>query len=168
MEINLENIGHLTLGCAECAATLTALIVGSPEYYDEDKASDYVLESFGFILAFLHYSDGINQREAEECIACFVTYVYGGNIERCTQAAKVADFYSRVLYEYKYKNEDHLKYSIILYNLNHPQRWDDFSNRFHLDRLDGFNTMEGIVKLCIFLEECLPSKINPILDTFDK
>ncbi len=162
------NIYLLTSEIVGCAGVLNGLVLGPPKNYAQSAMENHAIESFCFILAFLCYSDGIGLHEAGECIACFIGSVFGNDKNRFYKAAKAIDFYLRVLLKRKDKNIDFFEYSILLYNLKHPQIWTDFGNGIPLGEINLIEEVIERKKLQGFLTDYLPLKINPILKSFDK
>ena len=105
----MNKIKELTEACAECAGSLSGLILGNPQNIPDRAIQHHALESFGFIIAFLCYSGGISLDEAGSCNACFIGLAFGHNKDHFYKSAKSIDFYLRVFIKYKDSREDFLK-----------------------------------------------------------
>lgn len=160
----MMQIKRLTDECVQCAGALNGLIMGPPQNISKSTLHNYAIESFGFIIAFLYYSGGISLDEAGSCNACFIASTFGNNKELFYKTAKTIDFYIRIFLKFKDKHKDFIKYSIIQYNLKHPQVWNDFNNGFPLGELNFFDVTKDSVAIKNFLKNNLPKKINPILE----
>lgn len=164
---SMNKIKELTEACAECAGSLSGLILGNPQNIPDRAIQHHALESFGFIIAFLCYSGGISLDEAGSCNACFIGLAFGHNKDHFYKSAKSIDFYLRVFIKYKDSREDFLKNSIIQYNLKNPQSWNDFNNGFPISELNGLDVLRDCVTIKAFLTDFLPKKINPILESMN-
>lgn len=164
---SMQKIKKLTDVCAECAGSLSGLILGNPQNIPERALQYHALESFGFIIAFLCYSGGIRLDEAGSCNACFIALAFGDNKDYFYKSSKAIDFYLRIFVKFEDSKEDFLKYSIIKYNLKRPQSWNDFNNGFPLGELDFFDVSRDTITIIDFLTNHLPKKINPILESMD-
>lgn len=161
-------IKMLTEGCFGGAGYLIGKLFGHPQNLSETEIRNHALETFAFILAYLCYSDGVSLNEAGNCITCCIALAFKSSKERFNQAVNALDFYIKIFMKYKDNSEIFLKDSILLYNLKHPQTWNDFNNGMPLEELDFFEITEGSIKLKDFLKNYLPDKINPILESMDK
>lgn len=77
--------------------------------------------------------------------------------------ASTVDFYLRILVK-KNSENDFFYWSIIIYNLLHPNIHDDFSTRIPIEEISFFDVTKILIELTRFLAEVLPKKINPILE----
>lgn len=137
--------------------------MGSPSQFTNNELEDYAIETFGFILAYLCFVDGISIVEAGKCNACFTALIFGNDKERFFQVAKTIEFYYKILILNKEPKQVFFRNSIILYNLKRPKTWNNFNERIPIEHMDFFEVTEGCLKLNDFLNEYLIKEINPIL-----
>ena len=156
---------ELTDAIGVCAGGLCSLF--EPYYKQKEAGGDYaLLESYGFILAYVHYQDGLSDDEVVDC-AAFLCLQFGGEsyfnrIKRCVS------FYSKLFFKFKPPTKDFIYCSIVCYNLSKPGSWDDFENDkmedFINKDLNFFSIIQQYITVQCFLSEELPKRINPILE----
>ncbi|MGM9873188.1 MAG: hypothetical protein ACI30X_07010 [Muribaculaceae bacterium] len=124
-----------------------------------------IFEGYGFLLAYLCVKGGIDLHEAGNCIACLVGVTLEGDKNSFISIAKALDFHLKVLVKIeKNPQDDFFNWSIIIYNLLHPNKHDDFSAGIPIGEMNALEVMTIFVELDAFLKEVLPQKINPILE----
>lgn len=165
----MQNIANLTLACFECAGVLTGTLTRVPPNASTESISNFGIESLGFILAYLCASQGISMDEAASCATCFSSYMDKKNREKTfNQISKVIDFYLRVLIKFRKSHDnDFFLYSILIYNLTNPTKWNDFENGYPLEQMNVFDILKSTTDFVAFLTEYLPKKVNPILESFN-
>ncbi len=145
----------------KCSGGIADILKDS--YQLEKSQYDYaILENFAFLLAYLHYEDGIDDDEAGSCISCFVGVNIGVDVEKFKFIANSADFYSKIFYAVgKGRNYDFLVMSKIIYNLLHPGERNTFENSLPI--INGLDVVDKGVKIRSFLSEDFPKRVNSIL-----
>lgn len=135
-----------------------------PHYAESVRGNDSAItESYGFLLAYLCHEQGIDLDEAGCLIACLVGRFLNGDKNSFLNIASTVDFYLRILVK-KNSENDFFYWSIIIYNLLHPNIHDDFSTRIPIEEISFFDMTKILIELKRFLAEVLPKKINPILE----
>lgn len=138
-----------------------------PHYAESVRGDDSaIIESYGFLLAFLYDNQALNINECGECIACFVGTHIGSDVESFHAIAKAVHFYSKWLKLIDNSPSDVFAISVILYNLLHPRSQSECDSPKQFLSMMDLNIAECFelwLKIRDFLTEVLPNRVNPIL-----
>lgn len=144
-----------------CSGGLTSEL--KPFYkFSDSKLDNAIIENYAFLIAYLCKEGGIDFDEAGSCLACFVGMHLQGNQEKYMYIGKSVQFYLEqltMLDENKF-----IVSSCICFNLLNPGSLRSFSQSVPLQSMNYFEIVEVWVNITSFLKECLPKRINPILD----
>lgn len=157
---NNEVIYELCNELGYCSGNIATILEDGCQL--KEAQLDYaILENFAFLLAYLHYEDGLSRSEVLDCISCFVGVNIGTNIEKFQFISRSTDFYSKILFSAgKGGNFDFMVMSKIIYNLLHPGERNNFTTLPIMNFIDVVDKGE---KIRSFLSVTLPQRINPIL-----
>lgn len=125
---------------------------------------DAILEAVSLLLAKLVIEQGLSVDEVGSCIACFVGLNLGNNEQAFMHIAKGFEFYCRSAKQLAKHPDDELFFgSCIVYNLLHPQSFNDFSNGSPIQEMSFFKMMLW-PEIKNLLGVVLPKRLNPILE----
>ena len=146
----------------ECAGGLAFILKKKPTR-DKDTLLDDIYEYVGFILSYLYCTDKLTREETSESIGYFVGTYFRSDLDRAKELIKTVEFYNQQWKKIKENPNDILSSSIIVHNLLHPNKRDDFAKRIPIEEIDAFKIMGIWKEISELLTTFVPEQINPII-----
>lgn len=130
-------------------------------YYGKvDNRAVFLWENMAFLLAYLHLTGTVSNANMMDLLG------YVDKLEKnkvvSESIARAAEFYSKCFYEMLTTKTWTLPDRIV-YNITHPQTWDDFSKSIPINDIDFLRIMEIWTKIGDFIVEVFNPEIKNIL-----